>query len=209
MKKLAFLLLTVLLFSFNCAYSEKNSSKETIIKDCKNKCIDLNDDLDFCKRICEKEILNPRWKFLGFSGNGTALFYDSESLSSFQDIIEVWAKIIFSEGDKQKIVKFFKKVTKEVIQELEDKELEKELELEIKKSEENIKKTDTSLALLRFNCSKKTRLLLEIVNYDTDGVMIGRVTLKDKKGLLLKTSIIPDTLEETLFKEVCELKNKK
>jgi GTPase SAR1 family protein len=209
MKKIAFLLLTVLLVSFNYAYSEKNSSKETIIKDCKNECINLNDDLDFCRRICEKEIFNPRWKFLGFVGNGTVLFYDPESLSSFQDIIEVWTKIIYSEGDKQKIVKFFEKVAKEVIQKLEDKELEKELELEIKKLEENIKNTDTSLALFRFNCSKKTSLLLEVVNYDTDGVIMGRLTLKDKKGLLLKTSIIPGTVGETLLKEVCELKNKK
>jgi len=65
MKRSVFLLLTILLFSLNYGCSKQSSSKETTIKECKNKCSAINDP-NFCSRICEKEILNPRWKFCRF-----------------------------------------------------------------------------------------------------------------------------------------------
>ena len=49
----------------------KNNSEETI-KKCKNKC---RDDPNFCSRICEKEILDPRWKFLNFDKNSGSAFF--------------------------------------------------------------------------------------------------------------------------------------
>jgi len=71
MKKLAFLLLVLLLLGFNYGCSKKNNSEETI-KKCKNKC---RDDPNFCSRICEKEILDPRWKFLNFDKNSGSAFF--------------------------------------------------------------------------------------------------------------------------------------
>jgi hypothetical protein len=107
MKRFVFLLLTIVLFSFNygCYRQKQNSSKETTIKECKNPCSAIN-DLNFCSRICEKEILNTRWKFLGFEKSGSAWFYDLETLSTFYNstsyhIVSVWIKkYIQKEKDK-------------------------------------------------------------------------------------------------------------
>jgi hypothetical protein len=115
MKKLIFIFLTVLLLCFDYAYSQDNSLKkvegeaikeviEEVIKICKEECRIVNTPR-FCKRICEKEIFDPRWKFLGFSDDGSAYFYDSKSIFISDGIIKVWGKLIYSEKGKQDLIK--------------------------------------------------------------------------------------------------------
>jgi hypothetical protein len=94
MKKLAFFLLLLFLLGFNYGCSEPLKSEKILV--CKSKC---HDDLDFCKRICEKEIFNPRWEFLEFTKGG-AWFYDHESISTSQNFKKVWIKLILNKFGK-------------------------------------------------------------------------------------------------------------
>ncbi|MCC6025501.1 MAG: hypothetical protein LM575_00845 [Caldimicrobium sp.] len=110
MKKLVFLFLILLLLGFNFSCSKKNDFEKTskkidfekIMKICKNMCSKYNNNNpDFCNRICEKEIFDPRWKFFIFDEDGSAWFFDPESISTFHDIVSVWVKIIVSERVRQ------------------------------------------------------------------------------------------------------------
>jgi hypothetical protein len=70
---------------------------------CKSRCNSFNNDPKFCKRICEKEIFEPKWKLLGFYIPGLAYFYDLVSTSD--GIVKVWLKTIYSEKGKQDYIK--------------------------------------------------------------------------------------------------------
>jgi hypothetical protein len=115
MKKLTFLFLIVLLLCFNYAHSQDNNLKkviekaikevtEEIIKICKEDC-KIQNSPRFCKRICEEEIFDPRWEFLGFDVHGSAHFYDPKSIFISDGIVKVWRKTIHSEKDKQNLIK--------------------------------------------------------------------------------------------------------
>jgi len=182
MKKLFFLFLVLLLLGFNYSCSKKNDSKkndsEETIKKCEYKCSNINDP-DFCKRVCEKEIFDLRWEFLGFNGvGGLALFYDSESIFISDDIVNVWGKIIYSEKAKQDVIR--KKGTK-------------------------YKKLDKSLFLLKIDCSKRRVQLLEKIDYALDGSILDRVNLPE--FLAEWVSIPPGSIAEKIFEEICVIEN--
>jgi hypothetical protein len=178
MKKIVFLLLTILLFSLNYGCSKRSSSKETAIKECKNTCSALNDP-NFCSRICEKEILNPRWKFYGFDEFGSAWFYDLESISTSYDIVSVWIKKIYSEEARQK---------------------------EIKESGERYKELDYSLGFSKIDCSKRRGQPLGIIVYAFDGSIINQIEIPESSNIW--QPIPPDSMMEKLFKEVCKKSRK-
>jgi len=173
MKRLVFLLLAVLLFGFNYGYSQKNDFEEAIRK-CKETCGKYNSP-KFCKRICEIEISNPRWKLYRFGTLGSAYFYDLESISTSHNIVKVWEKIIFSERDKQH---------------------------QIKKYGEKYENLDQTLNLLKIDCSEKRFQILVGVDYASDGSIIYRGEIPEY--LAEWYSIPPDSIIEKLFEEVCE-----
>jgi hypothetical protein len=174
MKKLFFLFLVLLLLGFNYSCSKKIDSEETI-KKCKDECSNINDP-DFCRRICEKEILNPRWKFLGFDDDdGSALFYDLESISTSHDIVPVWIKTICSERVRQNKIK------------------------EIGKKAE---KLDCVLWFFQIDCSKKRYRWLGGIVYASNGSILEEKNYSENSTIWVP--IPPDTRIEQLFKEVCK-----
>jgi len=177
-----FLLLTMFLFEFNYGYSQKNdfeeAIKEKIIKVCKEYCRIYNSP-KFCKRICEVEISDPRWIFLGFNRSGSVWFYDPESLSVSNNIVKVWVKEICSERDKQQYIK------------------------EVGKKYENL---DHSLDLFKIDCTKRIFQILSTIYYALDGSIIDSY---DYPEFLTKWSPIPpNSMIEALFKKYAKLRNK-
>ncbi|MBO8144204.1 MAG: hypothetical protein H0Z16_06455 [Thermodesulfobacterium sp.] len=175
-----FLLLTMFLFEFNYGYSQKNdfeeAIKEKIIKVCKEYCRIYNSP-KFCKRICEVEISDPRWIFLGFDSSGSARFYDSKSLSTSDNIVKVWVKIIYSERAKQEYIK------------------------EKGRKYENL---DLSLDLLEIDCTKKIFQILSFIYYASDGSVIDSYDYPE--FLADWNPIPPDSMIEALFKKICQVK---
>lgn len=147
-----FLLLAMFLFEFNYGYSQKNdfeeAIKEKIIKVCKKYCRIYNSP-KFCKRICEVEIFDPRWVFLSFDSSGSAYFYDSKSLFTSDNIVKVWAKIIYSEREKQQ---------------------------DFGRKYENL---DYTLNLLKIDCTKKNFQVLSTIHYASDGSIIDSYDLPE------------------------------
>jgi hypothetical protein len=142
-EKIIFLLLVVLLVCFNYAHSQDNNLKviEEDIKTCKEVCKTYNSP-GGCKRICEKEIFDPRWKFLDFAISGSVHFYDPKSIVVSGNIVKVWSKIIFSERDKQKLnVKRYKNL-------------------------------DHSFRLVKIDCSEKKYKISERIDYASDGSVL-------------------------------------
>jgi hypothetical protein len=172
MKKLSFLFLVLLLLGFNYSCSKKIDFEETI-KKCKDECSDINAP-DFCKRICEKEILNPRWKFLGFDAYGSARFYDLESISTSHDIVSVWEKMIYSERIRHKL---------------------KEIGIKAEK-------LDRALLFYQIDCSKKRTRSLEGIFYASDDSILGKIDYSEDTAIW--KPIPPNTWVERLFKEVCK-----
>jgi hypothetical protein len=138
MKKLAFLLLLLFLLGFNYGCSEQYKFRK--IQECKNNC---PDDPDFCNRICEEKILNPRWKFLGFRKGG-ALFYDRESISNSQNFKKVWAKVILNKFGKSKFGE----------------------------SEKEFKNADYILILFNFDCSGRKYQYLSLISFNSNNEII-------------------------------------
>lgn len=93
MKKLNIFIVFSLLviFLYGCT-----SVKEEKIKACKKNC--PSHEYMFCKRICEYEIFDSRWVFLGFTPDGSgAYFYDPLSVTKKNSSRQVWIKLILSE----------------------------------------------------------------------------------------------------------------
>jgi hypothetical protein len=182
-EKIIFLLLVVLLVCFNYAHSQDNNLKKVIeedIKTCKEECKTYNSP-KFCKRICEKEIFDPRWKFLDFDSFGTAHFYDSESIVVSGNIVKVWKKLICSERDKQDYIK------------------------NLKRNKLNVRgyeKLDHTLSLVKIDCFKKKYQILEVIDYASDGSVLESVDIPE--FLAEWSSIPPNSMIERLFEEVCE-----
>jgi uncharacterized protein YdcH (DUF465 family) len=171
MKKLTFLLLVM--FLLGCSSQIVKLKK---IKNCKEICKKYNSE-EFCERICEKEIFNPRWEFLGFDRSGSAHFYDIKSMS-FDTTIRIWEKEILSEKAKQQFIKEVK------VQKL---DLGKYINL------------DHTLNLWEIDCIKRTYRKLEFLTYTSDKSIINRLIPSDKWH-----SIVPETITESLFEEMCE-----
>ena len=166
--------LVLLLLGFNYSCSKKIDSEETI-KKCKDECSNINDP-DFCKRICEKEILNPRWKFFTFDKEGSAWFYDLESISTSYDIVPVWLKTICSERVRQNKIK------------------------EIGKKAE---KLDHFLWFCEIDCSKRRYRVLELIAYaSNDSILEEKKNYSENTTIW--EPILPDTRIEWLFKEICK-----
>jgi hypothetical protein len=182
MKKLFFLLLVVLLVCFNYAHSQDNNLKviEEDIKACKEVCKTYNSP-GFCKRICEKEIFDPRWKIFSFSSSGSAWFYDSESIVVSGNIVKVWEKQIHSERSKQNYIK---------------SKIQKKLNV---KRYENL---DYTLDLLKIDCFKKKYQILESIDYASDGSVLDSIDIPE--FLAEWSSIPPDSVIEGLFEKVCK-----
>jgi hypothetical protein len=173
MKRLTFLLLIV--FLLGCSSQ---------IKNCKETCKRSNSE-EFCERICEKEIFDPRWKFLDFDRLGSAWFYDPKSIVVSGNIVKVWGKQIFSERGKQNYIK---------------RRIQRELNV---KGYENL---DRALHLLKIDCSEKEYKILERIDYSDSSVLY----YADIPEFLAEWhSILPNSLIERLFEEVCKTKNKK
>jgi len=175
-----FLLLAMFLFEFNYGYSQKNDSVETVreklIKACKEYCR-IDNSPEFCKRICEVEIFNTRWIFLSFDSSGSAHFYDSKSLSTSDNIVRVWTKIICTERDKQEhIRKFGRKY-------------------------ENL---DHVLLLFKIDCIKRKSSIIKFVCYASDGSVIDSYDYPE--FLADWEPIVPDSITEVLFKKACQVK---
>jgi hypothetical protein len=175
MKKLVFLFLILLLLGLNFSCSKKIDSEETI-KKCKDECSKYNNnDPDFCNRICEKEIFDPRWKFFIFDKEGSAWFYDLESISTSHDIVPVWMKVIVSERVRQN---------------------------RIKKIGKKAEKFNLGLLFFQIDCSgKKYRWLAEIA-YDYNGSILEEKNYSENSTIWVP--IPPNTLIEQLSKEVCK-----
>jgi hypothetical protein len=182
MKKLFFLLLVVLLVCFNYAHSQDNNLKkvEEDIKTCKEVCKTYNSP-GFCKRICEKEIFDPRWKFLDFDTLGAAHFYDSESIVVSGNIVKVWVKQIYSERNKQYYIK---------------------LRIQKKLKVKGYKNLDHTLDLFKIDCFEKKFQILETIDYASDGSILESVDIPE--FLSEWSSITLDSVGEGLFKKVCE-----
>jgi hypothetical protein len=144
MKRLTFLLLVVLFLGFNVGYSQESDFEKTI-NDCKDRCSSFNNTSDFCKRIFEKEIFDPKWKFLISPGDGSVYFYNPEIIVKSRNIVEVWVNTIYSERSKRDF---------------------------IKKSGEKYEKLDNTLVLLKIDCFKRRCQGLESINYASDGSVI-------------------------------------
>jgi hypothetical protein len=186
-EKIIFLLLVVLLVCFNYAHSQDNNLKKVIeedIKTCKEECKTYNSP-GFCKRICEKEIFDPRWKFLGFDSFGSAHFYDSESIVVSGNIVKVWGKETFSERGKQNFIK---------------RRIQEKLNV---KGYENL---DHLLVLIKIDCSERRFQMLEGIYYVLDGSILDHVDIPE--FLAKWFSISPNSVMEDLFKEVCETEEK-
>jgi hypothetical protein len=169
MKKLIFLFLVILLFGFNYAYSQESKSQI-----CKNACKVLNDP-NFCKRICEIEISDPKWKFYNLSIGG-AWFLDPTSISAFNNVVKVRVKIIYSEIEKQQIVKIMGR---------------------------EYKKLDHSLILYEIDCAKKRERIISLVAYASDGLVINSRKIPNFPAEWIP--ILPNSVAESLFKEVCRV----
>jgi hypothetical protein len=180
MKRLTFLLLAMFLLGFNYGCSKKNTS-EIIVDNCKKNCSFKDNGPKFCKRICEKEIFDPRWKFLDFDISGSAYFYDSESVSTSGDIVKVWDKKIYSERSKLNRIK---------------RRIQKKLNVI---GYENLALT---LGLLKIDCSKKRYQILEAIDYASDGSVLNSRIFPENSAKWY--SIPPDSIGERLFEEVCE-----
>jgi hypothetical protein len=183
MKKIIFLLLVVLLVCFNYAHSQDNNLKIVIeegIKACKEGCKTYNSP-GFCKRICEKEIFDLRWKFLDLDSLGSAHFYDSESIVVSGNIVKVWKKLIYSERGKQYYIKW---------------RIQKKLNVK------GYKNLDYTLDLFKIDCFKKKFQILETIDYASDGSILESVNFPE--FLSEWSSILPDSVGEGLFKKVCE-----
>jgi len=195
MKKLIFIFLIVLLLCFDYANSQDNSLKkvmkeaikeviEEAIKTCKEECKILNSPR-FCKRICEKEIFDPRWKFLDFDTLGAAYFYDSESIVVSGNIVKVWVKQIYSERNKQYYIK---------------------LRIQKKLNVKGYKNLDYTLDLFKIDCLEKKFQILETIDYASDGSILESVDIPE--FLSEWSSITPDSVGEGLFKKVCGTEKK-
>jgi hypothetical protein len=204
MKKLASLLLALLLFNFNYGYSQESNSEE-VIKDCKNQCNSYNNSPEFCKRICEKEIFDSRWKFFAFNPSGSAFFYDLKTKSMSGDsryvikdridneaksisdrvtivrigIVKVWTKIIFSEKHKQFYIKFNN--------------------LDAEKYE----KLDYKLTLYKIDCPAREFKLLETIDYASDGSVLGKQEFPE--FFIEWKAIEPNSVIKILFDQVCKI----
>jgi hypothetical protein len=148
MKKFVFLLLTILLFSLNYGCSKQSGSKKITIEECKNTCSAIDDSI-FCSRICEKEIFDQRWKFLGFAKAGVAWFYDLEGLSTFNNTVSVWTKIIYSERAREDV---------------------------IKRKGKRYKELDFALVFYEINCSQRKHQQSNIIVYAFDGSVIEEIS---------------------------------
>jgi hypothetical protein len=159
----------VLLFGFNYAYSQESKSQI-----CKNACKVLNDP-NFCKRICEIELSNLKWKFLDFNALGDAFFYNLETVSVPKDIVKGWIKIVFSEKGKQKWIKS---------------------QGEFGKMYKNL---DYSLTSYEIDCSQKKCRLLETIDYASNGSIIISGPNPEREWKLIPSN----SIMEDLFKKVC------
>jgi hypothetical protein len=97
-------------------------------------------------------MFDPRWKFVDLSEGGSAYFYDSKSIFLFDGIVKVWGKIIYSEKEKQNLIK--EKGTK-------------------------YKKLDHALILYKIDCSKRRYQILEGISYASDGSILDMVNLPE------------------------------
>jgi hypothetical protein len=182
-EKIIFLLLVMLLVCFNYAHSQDNNLKKVIeedIKACKEECKTYNSP-GFCKRICEKEIFDPRWEFFGFDRSGNAWFYDTESISTFGNIVQVWEKEIYSEKGKQNYIKSL---------------------VQKKLSVKGYKNLDCSLDLLKIDCSKRRFQMLNGIDYASDGSVLYSADFSENEAEW--SPIYPGSVGEVLFKKVCE-----
>jgi hypothetical protein len=179
MKKFVLLLMTILLFTLNYGCSKQSGAKKITIQKCQNECSEINDP-NFCSRICEKEILDPRWKFFGFDKqSGSALFYDLESIFTSNNTVFVWMKRTYSEKERQ------------------DK---------IKQNGGKYKELDFVLKFLEIDCSKRRLRLLSFKEYDFNGSIINQKEIPE--FLSSWWSIPPSSMGEELFKEVCKKSGK-
>ena len=162
-------------------------------------------DPEYCKRICEKEIFDSRWKFFAFNPSGSAFFYDLKTKSMSGDsryvikdridneaksisdrvtivrigIVKVWTKIIFSEKHKQFYIKFNN--------------------LDAKKYE----KLDYNLTLYKIDCPAREFKLLETINYASDGSVLGKQEFPE--SFIEWKAIEPNSVIKILFDQVCKI----
>jgi hypothetical protein len=173
MKKLAFLLLALFLLGFNYGCS----------RNCEESCREFNSS-KFCKRICENEIFDPKWKFLGFDKLGTAVFFYIEDTN--QNIVKVWEKGIYSERGKQSYIKY---------------------RIQNKLNVIGYENFDYNLTLYKIDCFKKRYQTLEFIDYASDGLILDDVNVPEFLADLSEwSSILPDSVIEGLFKKVCKIK---
>jgi hypothetical protein len=181
------LLLTAILTFYGCANAQDLTVSEILkkvieedIKACKEKCKTYNSP-GVCKRICEKEIFDPRWRIFSFDSFGSAHFYDSESIVVSGNIVKVWKKMIYSERGKQYYIKW----------RIQDK-------LNVK----GYKNLDYSLDLFKIDCFEKKLQILETIDYASDGSILESVDIPE--FLAEWSSITPGSVEEGLYEEVCK-----
>jgi len=155
---------------------------------CWDACKEVKLPDNFCKKACS---CNFRWKYFGINTSGV-YFYDPEDITwSSGRVAKVWWKTIYTKEGKERMARGLGKKYKEPGKEVEEKYK---------------KIIGYDLDLDEINCATKEFHPLEVSHYSSDGVPVEGATFL---GLFTDWEpIIPDTVMEILFNEVCSKKNK-
>ena len=106
-------------------------------------------------------------------------FYDPKSLSTSDNIVKVWVKLIFTERGKQDCIKRYG---------------------------EKYKNLDHALGLFKIDCTKRKVQILSSIYYASDGSVINSYNYPESSTEWYP--IPPESGEEYLFKRVCQVRNK-